>query len=56
MSTNKSRVAAVQMVSTADIHANIEAAGRLIAEAAGAARYRPGGRHHSIVDASAMCR
>lgn len=39
MSISNTRVAAVQMVSSADIHANIEAAGRLIAEAvkAGAA-------------------
>jgi nitrilase len=36
MSNNNTRVAAVQMVSTADIHANIAAAGRLIAEAASA--------------------
>lgn len=36
MSTPNPRVAAVQMVSTADIHANIEAASRLIAEAAAA--------------------
>jgi predicted amidohydrolase len=36
MSTTNSRVAAVQMVSTADIHANIEAATRLIGEAAAA--------------------
>lgn len=36
MSANKTRVAAVQMVSTADINGNVEAAGRLIAEAAAA--------------------
>jgi len=36
MSTPNPRVAAVQMVSTADIHANIEAAARLIAEAVAA--------------------
>ncbi|MEX0738736.1 MAG: carbon-nitrogen hydrolase family protein [Pseudohongiella sp.] len=36
MPTGKSRVAAVQMVSTADISANIKSAGRLIAEAAAA--------------------
>lgn len=36
MSTEHARVAAVQMVSSADIHANIDAAGRLIAEAADA--------------------
>ncbi|HDZ07629.1 carbon-nitrogen hydrolase family protein [Pseudohongiella sp.] len=36
MVATRNRVAAVQMVSTADIHGNIEAAGRLIGEAAAA--------------------